>query len=566
MPTEAQEGRARGPKFHVTPSSTVTPSKVRFEVENLLKQHLINEEDKRALLESAERTHVKIQVLDVCSKIREVKSRVEVGLIDNNEFRAQKKKMIEQLTADAAAAARRGRSYTRQIMATVAKKKEEELAQRKEHQEQQEKKQQHGGLGNEGHDQDGEGGDECNADDSSGDGEFDASVEFLREMGVELHPHEGPGGTEPAGDPGHQDATADHFSESSQLTVKRGDAVRVKPDTAASAQGIAGVDFIESFETGNGDGDGGGGGGGGGGESSDHQQDELPAWFTWNLLKREKRGHSGVVTNTNATQLSAQVKFDDELRFWFPLSLLERTAKRPPRETTAAADASQHQQWRAHDITGTAFASSWPPSAVAHFVQQLGQKRLWAVYARALLRAEVDGATLQEAEVADLVEYGVSRLHAKKILSRFKQAIQEEAHAGVQDEGAIFKYMRTSEKSVAYLEDVIAQVSADTQVELRAAEEEYTQALEQLNAKFQQKVVRVRDCAQLRLAALHALRKMVTGTVKECEDLWGLMKAGSEAEHPVSVSMQDKIEATLQRVKQLSNEQILKRVASIQAQ
>ena len=216
----------------------MTPSKVRFEVEDLRRLRLITESDTQSLLEAADvtttaeadllnaqrrggvgvdstadgrenntvamassgrsaagaRTQQQQQqkvfkkVMEACSKIREAKSRVSVGLLEAEEYQAEKRRLLDGVKKTATAAPRRERSFTRQILATVAEQKAAKEAERAAALEERRKlralerrKQEHP--------RDGGGGNDDDPADSGGDFDGvapDQSLDFLREMGVEL--------------------------------------------------------------------------------------------------------------------------------------------------------------------------------------------------------------------------------------------------------------------------------------------------------------------------------------------------------------------------------------------
>eukprot|EP00750_Incisomonas_marina_P020858 INCI4101.5.p1 GENE.INCI4101.5~~INCI4101.5.p1 ORF type:complete len:616 (-),score=129.32 INCI4101.5:2370-4217(-) len=508
----------------------VTPSKVRYEVESLRRQHLISKSDEDALLTSAgpangrhnRNREVTSRVMDVCAQIREAKGRVGVGLLEPDQFREHKRRLIDSVRRSAATASRRGRSYTRQIiMATAAKQEEQRKQQQQQayaHALRPNHQQEHGGEGGavgsqgsgdagqcvsgedfslpgDGEAQTTKDNDDGEPNGSSGDEAYDASLEFLREMGVEISQDEMT--TNAAAKAAVAAATSAAARPSSSEHAVTGAADRDDEEENARAFIFSRGDHVQVVVD----------------PARVEVSSTLPAlrWFSWNRLKREKAGKVGIVVgidNADQGEDSAlpgllqhagaerrekqedvgaatggggggggsrvHVRFPDELRFWFPASFLRRVPKSSPAAAGVDGDRRDDDPFdtvgghdaRARDITAASAesaapdASSWTPSAVAHFVQQLGRKRLWTTYARALLREEVDGATLREAEVEDLVEYGISRLHARKILARFRAALSEEARAVSQDEGAIFKYLRTADRSVAYLEDVIGQVCA----------------------------------------------------------------------------------------------------------
>ena len=338
-----------------------TPSKVRFEIESLWKQHLIDAQDKTILLESAERCHnhtATQEILHACQNIRILKSRSEVHLIEEEEFDEHKDKIIEsvkKMTEKEVRTSRRGQSYTRQLMAAMAKSGSQPLnvsarpnshstcaqsspGKTKHETTQSRQAEQRGGRRP-----------------SVGDGEDiqdDAALEMLRAMGVEVHSPSTSKGSRP-----RRPSVDTHKLNDPSAAAQRTDGETSEPRASD------GTDFRRGqFAR----------------VSEEPSAVESP-WFQWNLHKQKKCGHIGRVTNTFNIGQSAriQLEFEDALRFEFPpivLTVVPEADAMSSGERQAPQLHRMRQLARIHDITNT--DSSWTPGAVGQFVQQLGKKKV----------------------------------------------------------------------------------------------------------------------------------------------------------------------------------------------
>mmetsp|Transcript_22878 Transcript_22878/g.44627 ORF Transcript_22878/g.44627 Transcript_22878/m.44627 type:complete len:299 (-) Transcript_22878:75-971(-) len=113
------------------------------------------------------------------------------------------------------------------------------------------------------------------------------------------------------------------------------------------------------------------------------------------------------------------------------LKLAHEISARDNQDTSQQTTPKHPKNKKAKEEEEKGKPEDWTEEQVASFVRELGNGIAWQRCAELCVREGIDGSTLVDATLEDLVECGIKKIHAGKILQKFKQA------AGIRDGPAI---------------------------------------------------------------------------------------------------------------------------------